>query len=128
LLYSVVLVSAVQQSESAIYIYIYIYIPPEASLPPAPSHPSRSSQSTELSSLCYTASSHWLAILHGTIYIYMYICVLYIYCYSPNSSHPQLPPLCSHIGSLHLLLYSCPASRYFTVKSQHLISSLHQWS
>ena len=42
-----------------IYICTYIYLPPsQTSLPPPPSQPSRSSQSTELSSLCYTASSH----------------------------------------------------------------------
>ena len=41
------------------YIYIYIYPTPSwASFLPPPSHPSRSSQSTELSSLCSTAASH----------------------------------------------------------------------
>ena len=39
------------------YIYIYIYRLSWACLPHCPSHPSRSSQSTELSSLCYTAAS-----------------------------------------------------------------------
>ena len=53
--YNVVLVSAVQWSESTIYIYLYpLPLGPPSSLPP----PSRSSQSTELSSLCYTAGSH----------------------------------------------------------------------
>ena len=57
MLYDVVLVSAVQQSESA--IYIYPHIPSLLSLPPPSlSHPSRSSQSTELISLCYAAASH----------------------------------------------------------------------
>ena len=38
---------------------IYTYIPSILSLPPnPPSHPCRSSQSTELSSLCHTAASH----------------------------------------------------------------------
>ena len=38
---------------------IYVYIPSVLSLPgSSPSHPSRSSQSTKLSSLCYTAASH----------------------------------------------------------------------
>ena len=51
----VVLVSAVQQSESVIhYIYPLPLGPP--SHPPPPSHPSRSSQSTELSFPCFTAS------------------------------------------------------------------------
>ena len=44
------LVSAVQRSESA--ICIHISSPSWTSLLPPPSHPSRSSQSTELSSLC----------------------------------------------------------------------------
>ena len=52
LLYNVVLVSAVQQSESA----LSIHVPSLLSLPP--SHLSRSSQSTKLSSLCHTATSH----------------------------------------------------------------------
>ena len=56
LLYRVMLVSAVQWSESAICIHIS---PPSwAPHSPPPSHPSRSSQSTDLSSLCYTAASH----------------------------------------------------------------------
>ena len=56
LLYRVMLVSAVQRSESAICIHIS---PPSwAPHSPPPSHPSRSSQSTELSSLCYTVASH----------------------------------------------------------------------
>ena len=52
LLYNVVLVSAVQQSESA--ICLHMSAPTWISHP----HPSRSSQSTKLSSLCYTAASH----------------------------------------------------------------------
>ena len=49
LLYNVALVSAVQQSESATSIYMS---PPSwTSLPSAPSHPSRSPQSTEVSAL-----------------------------------------------------------------------------
>ena len=44
--------------------YMCTYIPSLVDLPPQPSHPSRSPQSTELSSLRYTAGSHWLSILH----------------------------------------------------------------
>ena len=55
LLYNVVLVSAEQQNESALYIHIYSPIPL--------SQPSRSSKSTELSSLCCRAASHQLSIL-----------------------------------------------------------------
>jgi len=54
--------------------------------PSIPSHPSRLSQSTRLSSLCYTGHSHWLSIL----YMAAYTCQ----CYSLNSSHSLLPWLC----------------------------------
>ena len=37
---------------------MYTYIPSLLSLPPATSHPSRSSQSTGLSSLCYSIAPH----------------------------------------------------------------------
>ena len=78
-------------------------IPPsEASLPPAPSHPSRSSQSTELSSLCYIAASHWLSILHGDIYImYIYIATLPIH---PTPTFPHR----AHIFVLYVC-FSVPA-------------------
>ena len=52
--FTVLLVSAVQQSESAMCIHV--------------SHPSKSSQSTELSSLCNTAASHSLSILRKVVY------------------------------------------------------------
>ena len=57
LLYNVVLVSAVRWSESA--ICIHICLPSWTALLPHPAcHSSRSSQSTKLSSLCYTAAFH----------------------------------------------------------------------
>ena len=37
---------------------------------PLPSHPSRLSRSTRLSSLHHTASSYWLSILHTAIYMF----------------------------------------------------------
>ena len=44
--------------------YMCVYIPSFLSLPPiTPSYPSRSSQSTELSSLCQTATGHLLSVL-----------------------------------------------------------------
>ena len=50
---------------------LYVYIYPLCLGPPSPppSHPSRSLQSTELSSLCYTAGSYQLSILHMVVYI-----------------------------------------------------------
>ena len=38
---------------------------------PTPTHPSRFSQSTRLSSLCHTANSHWLSVLHTVIRVSM---------------------------------------------------------
>ena len=64
------LVSVVQESESE-YVYIYplplegVYAP---SLPP-PSHPSKSSETSKLRSLCYMTSSHQPSVLHMVAYI-----------------------------------------------------------
>ena len=41
---------------------MYTHVPSLLGLPAWASHPSRSSQSTELSYLSYTAASHWLSI------------------------------------------------------------------
>ena len=50
----------------------YTYIPSLLSLPPLPpSLTSRPSQSTWLGSLCFTATSHQLFILHMIVYIYI---------------------------------------------------------
>ena len=51
---------------------MYTYIPSLLDFPlppPCQSQPSRSSQSTELSSLCYTEASQQLSILHMVVYI-----------------------------------------------------------
>ena len=47
----------------------YTYVPSLLNLPapPAPSHPSRLSQGTGLSSLYYTASSHWYLLYVSTL-------------------------------------------------------------
>ena len=76
-------------------LYVYIYpIPLE---PPSypPYHCSRSSQSTELHVL-YRAALHQLSVLHMVVYICQ--------CYSINSSHPPLFPLCPQAHSLHTSL------------------------
>ena len=89
MLYNVVLESAVQLSESAICIHMS---PPT----PIPSHPSRSSQSTKLSSLCYTAAFRSLSILHMVVDICQ--------SFSLNLSlHTPPPSLCVHM----LVLYVC---------------------
>ena len=62
------LVSAIQQHDSAISIQCPL---PLRSPSHPPSHPSRSSQSTELSSLCYTAASHAVYFTHGNVYVWV---------------------------------------------------------
>ena len=75
-------------------------------LPPtAPSHPSRSSGSTEMSSLCYAAASHLLLILYNTVYVSVTLLVYPILSSSPS--------LCPRVCPLHLHLHSCPANRLF---------------
>ena len=51
----------------------HTYVSPSwNSLPtPTPSHCSRWSENTGLSSLCHTANSHWLYFIHGNVYVSM---------------------------------------------------------
>ena len=77
--------------------YTHIPFPLELlSHPQSPSHSSRSSQSTRLSFLCYTATSHKVTILHMVIYIFR--------CYSLKSSHPLLPPTSVHKSILYIYM------------------------
>ena len=71
---------------------IYIHIAD----PPPHSHPSRSSQSNELSYLCYTATSHWLSVLHMVVYICQ--------CQSLSWFPPLLTLLCPQVHFLYLCL------------------------
>ena len=57
--------------------------PPPHRPAPCPSHPSRSSQSSELSSLCCSAASDQRAVSHTMVYICQGYC--------PNSPRPPLP-------------------------------------
>ena len=98
LLYNVVLVSAVQQSESA----IHIHISPSFWI----SFPFRSPQTTEQSSLYYTFCSHQLPILYTVVYICQ--------SQSPNSSHPRFLPLVS------VRLFSTCVSLFLLCKYVHL--------
>ena len=61
---------------------------------PTPSYPSRLSQSTILSSWCYSVTSHCLSLLHTVMYMFQ--------CYFLTSSHPLLPLLCPQACSLCL--------------------------
>ena len=74
----------------------HTYVPSLLNLPPIshPSHPSRLSQKTRLSSLCNTANFHWLPILHMVI----------IHFHATLSIHPILSfSLCV----LKSILYVC---------------------
>ena len=79
---------------------MYTYIPSLLSLPPnlCPSHPSRSSHSTWLSSLCYATPSHQLFISH------MVADVCQCYCLSSSPA----PSLCVHKSILSVCI-SIPA-------------------
>ena len=82
-------------------IHKYSHVPP--SWTPPPSHPSRLSQSTRLSSII--ATSHWLP-------VYIWQCMFQ--CYSPSSFHPLLAPRCPQACSLCGCLYSCPENRFIS--------------
>ena len=76
------------------HIYVHVSPPSRASLPPClPFHPTRSSQSTKLSSLCHTAASGNLSILH------VVVCL----CQTSSPNSPS-PPSWPHIHSLYLHL------------------------
>ena len=95
-LYNVVLVSTVQQSESVIRIHIspLFWI----------SFPFRSPQSTEQSFLCYTMFSLAIYFIHSMNGVHVSIPV-------PNSSHPAFTLGYPHICSLCLCLYFCFANK-----------------
>ena len=103
--YSVVLVSAVQQSESAIRIHISPYPHPLAS----PSHPPYPTplgghKAPELISLCYAMlpTSYFT---FGSVYMSVPLSQ-FVPAYTP-------PSLCPQVHSLHLCLYFCPVPRFF---------------
>ena len=77
----------------------YAYIPSLSSLPPLPSHPSRWSRSTELSSLCYTELLT-RCVLHTWQWMHVG---------TTPSVRPTLPPrLCPQVRCLHLCLFPVP--------------------
>ena len=69
LLYNIVFVCAIQRRKAA--ISTHVTLPSWASLLHSPHtpHPFRSSQSTRLGSLCYTAKYHQRSVSHTTVYI-----------------------------------------------------------
>ena len=85
----------------------YTYIPSLLSLPSTPSsHPSRLSQSTGLSSPCYTAASHQLSILHMIVRVRQPS--------SLKSSCPLLPLIVFRSS------FSASASLFLPCKQVHL--------
>ena len=110
LLYIVVLVSPVQQSESAICIHI---LPPSwASLPPPliPPHHSRSSQSSKLSwapcAIQQVPISHWF---------YTWQCIWYAFRFRQSSPYSKLVPsyrVSSNYMRLYLAAISCAISHW----------------
>ena len=82
-------------------LYIYIYVPlPLMVLPSTPlsCHPSRSPESTKLSSL-YIRFLLAVYFTHGSVYMSIPI-------------FQFIPPSCPHMCSLCLHLYSCSANRF----------------
>ena len=84
-----------------------VYICPLSLEPPSrlPPHPTSLGCHRALDcSLCHTADSHWLCILHMVMYMFP--------CYCLSSSHPLPPTLYPQVSSLCLHLYCCSANRF----------------
>ena len=90
---------------SPVHTHVPISPPSCVSLPSSLSHPSRSSQSTELISLCCAAASHQPTIFHSVVYICQ--CCSHFAPGSPSHPCPQVHSLCLH-------LYSWPATRFIS--------------
>ena len=105
------LVSAVKHRGSALCIHTF------SSLfnlsPTLPPHPSRPSQSTELSSLCCTAASCYLPILHMETYI--------CHCCTLNSSHPHSPTVSTSLFSISVSpLLPCKKDHQYHLSRNHI--------
>ena len=96
--YNVVLVSAIQQCKSCLMTHTPL---PSLASPLPPSHPSRSSQSVSLGSLCCAETSRQLSILHPIVCI-CWCCFLH--------SSLSLPPHCVHSS------FSIPMSPFLPCK------------
>ena len=106
MLYNVVLVSAVQQSESAIHINISPYPLPLAS-PSHPPYPTPLGHHKAPSDLPVLCGCFPLAVYFtfGSVYMSMPLSH-FVPAYPSPSPHPQ-------VHSLRLRPYSCPAPRFF---------------
>jgi len=113
LLYSVVLVSAVQRHESAIYIYTR---PLSLGPPSQPSpQPSRSLQSTELGSLCQSAASLQLSVCltRGGVHV---SATLLTHPALPCPALPLLPGPQGHSQALCLFLFKLKRVLYLCIQ------------
>ena len=87
-------------NQSQVYI---CPLPPE--MPPPhhpssiPSHPSRLSQSTGLSYLCYIANSHLLSILHMAMYVFI-LFISFVPPSFPSGVHKSILYVCVSIAAL----------------------------
>ena len=86
-------------------LYIYLYPLPHGPPCHPPPHPSRPSQSTELSSLCSTAAPHLaLYLTHGHVYMSTLL----------SQVVPPSPLSCVGMSNLCLRLYSCLRNRFIS--------------
>ena len=123
--------NSVNQPSFYIYIYIHMYIYPLPLEPPSflLFHPSGSSQSVRLCSLCYIAASHWLSTLHMLVSVpFSSVAQSYLTlqphevqharppCPSPTpracsnscpSSRGCHPTILSSVHLIHVLVYIC---------------------
>lgn len=86
--------------------YMNTYIPSFLSLPPGPSHPSRSSQRTELEFPVLYSSFH---ILYYASYLFYTWPHIYVSAAPPSSSHPPLSWfICTYFSRFHIygLIYN----------------------
>ena len=91
-------------------VYIMSAPSPTSLPPPSPSHlPPHPTLDCHRApgwiSLCHTANSHWLSILHIIVHVFL--------CYSFNLSLPLLPLLCLQVCSLCLCLH-CLVNRFIS--------------
>ena len=87
-------------------LWLYIYPLPVEPPSPPPIHPSGSSQSGRLSSLCYIATSHWLSISHMVVHICQ-CCLL-------NCPTLSFPTVSISVFSTSLHLHSFPENRFIS--------------
>ena len=86
------MISAIDQHESAMGVYVFPHPKPASYLPP---HPILLGcpRALALSAWLHTSNLHWSSILHMVIYIFQ--------CYSLKSSHPHLQQQSPKVCSLH---------------------------